>query len=114
MKVVSIFTIDPSKAQPPTPELQQRMGELIAEMRAKGILLETGGRGPGSDMLELRVAHKDGSYNITDGPFAEAREVVGGFALMELRNRDEVIAWSKRFLDIVGDATCYLHEVEMA
>ncbi len=114
MKVVSIFTIDPATAKPPTPEMQQRMGELIGEMRAKGILIETGGRGPSSDMLELRVSRKSGSYDVTDGPFAEAKEVVGGFALMELRDRDDVIAWSKRFLDIVGDATCYLHEVEMA
>lgn len=115
MKVVSIFTLDPATAKAPTPEMQERMGQLIGEMRAKGILIETGGRGPGGDMLELRVARKNGSYNVTDGPFAEAKEVVGGFALMELQGRDDAIAWSKRFLEVVGsDATCYLHEVEMA
>lgn len=115
MKVVSIFTIDPTTAKPPTPEMQENMGRLIGEMRAKGILIETGGRGPGGDMLELRVARKNGAYDVTDGPFTEAKEVVGGFALMELADRDDAVAWSKRFLDVVGgNATCYLHEVEMA
>jgi hypothetical protein len=114
MKVVSIFTIDPSTAAPPSPEMQQRMGELIAEMRSKGILIETGGRGPGSDMLELRVSRKNGSYAVTDGPFTEAKEIVGGFALMELQDREDAVAWSRRFLDLIGDGTCTLHEVEMA
>ena len=114
MKVVSIFTLDPATAKAPTPEMQERMGQLIGEMRAKGILIETGGRGPGGDMLELRVARKNGSYNVTDGPFAEAKEVVGGFALLEVSSKEEALELTRRFLDLIGDATCELHEVSSA
>jgi hypothetical protein len=78
-------------------------------MKRKGALIDTGGAMPGS--LEMKVARKDGSYTITDGPFAEAKEVVGGFALFEVSGRDEVIAQKRQFLDLVGNATCHLHEV---
>ena len=113
MKIVSIFTKDASAAsQPPTQEMMEQMGALINEMRQKGVLIETGGRD--GEMLELRIARKNGSLNVTDGPFTESKEVVGGFALLEVEDRDDAIAWTRRFLDVAGDATCYLHEVSMA
>ncbi len=59
----------------------------------------------------MKIARKAGGYTITDGPFTEAKEVVGGFALLEVSGRDEAIALTRRFLDLVGDATCHLHEV---
>ena len=62
-------------------------------------------------MLELSVARKNGQTSVTDGPFAESKEVVGGFALMDVKDRDDAIAWTKRFLDVLGTGTCYLHEV---
>lgn len=113
MKVVSIFTRDASAAaEPPTQEMMEQMGALIAEMRQKGVLIETGGRD--DEMLELRIARKNGSVSVTDGPFTESKEVVGGFALLEVHDRDDLVAWTERFLSVVGDATCYIHEVGMA
>ncbi len=85
------------------------MGELIAEMRAKGVLLDTGGR-PG-EMLEFKMTRKNGRTTVTDGPFAEAKEVVGGYALLEVADRSEAEAWTKRFLEVVGEMTCYMREV---
>jgi hypothetical protein len=66
---------------------------------------------PGS--LEMKIARRGGTYTVTDGPFAEAKEVVGGFAPLEVSGRDEAIALTRRFLDLVGDATCQLHEVSV-
>jgi len=111
MKIISVMTIDPSKMTQPCHEDMQRMGELIDEMKAKGVLLETGGRMPG--MLQLTVSRKDGSSAVTDGPFTESKEAVGGFALLEVKDRDDAIAWTNRFLELVGDATCHIHEVDM-
>jgi hypothetical protein len=94
MKFISIVTIDPAKHPHASPETIERMGKLIAEMRAQGALLDTGGR--------------EGSMD----EFAESKEVVGGFALFEVENRDAALAWTNRFLDVLGgDATCYVHEV---
>ncbi|MGZ3509715.1 MAG: YciI family protein [Vulcanimicrobiaceae bacterium] len=113
MKILSIMTIDPSVAsEPSSQEEMDRMGKLIAEMKSKGVLIDTGGRMP--DMLELTVARKSGNTTITDGPFTEAKEVVGGFALLEVKDRDDAIAWTNRFLDLIGNATCHLHEVDFA
>lgn len=110
MKVLSIMTLDPERNGPPDQGEIERMERLIVEMRAKGVLLDTGGR-PG-DMLEFKVARKNGRSTVTDGPFAEAKEVVGGYALLEVKDYDDAIVWTDRFLDVTGDGvTCYVREV---
>jgi hypothetical protein len=109
MKILSIFTVDPASLKPPTPEDMERMGEFVEELKRKGALIDTGGALDG--MLEVKVARAGKKDTITDGPFTEAKEVVGGFGLLEVSGRDEAIEITLRFLDLVGDATCYLHEV---
>jgi hypothetical protein len=110
VKVLSIMTLDAERNEPPAQDEIERMEGLIVEMRSKGVLLDTGGR-PG-DMLEFKVARKNGRSTVTDGPFAEAKEVVGGYALLEVRDYDDAIAWTNRFLDVIGDGvTCYVREV---
>lgn len=111
MKLISILTLDRADAHPhASPETMERMGRLIEEMRAEGALIDTGGRR--TDMMELSVTRKNGHTAVTDGPFAESKEVVGGFALFDAKDRADAVAWTKRFLDVLGsNATCYLHEV---
>jgi hypothetical protein len=114
MRFISILTLDSTKPPPHSdPELIERMAKLIGEMRAEGALVDTGGRS--TDMLELSVARKDGRHTVTDGPFSESKEVVGGFALFEVKDRESAVAWTNRFLETLGaDATCHLHEVAPA
>jgi hypothetical protein len=76
------------------------------------VLIDTGGAMPGS--LELRYSRKNGKDSVIDGPFTEAKEVVGGYALFEAGNRDDALAFTRRFLDVAGDGTCELHEVSSA
>ena len=109
MKFLSVTTVDFSQAKPVTPEMMQRMEDLITEMRAKGVLLDTGGRYPG--MAAFTVVNKDGNNTVMDGPFAETKELVGGFAIMQCADRDEAIAWTKRGLSITGNATAHVHEI---
>jgi hypothetical protein len=109
MKILSIMTVDAASIQPPGPHEIERMEAFMAELKGKGALIDTGGTMPGS--LEMKIARKGSSYTITDGPFSEAKEVVGGYALLEVSGRDEAIAFTRQFLDLIGDATCHLHEV---
>jgi len=110
MKILSIMTIAAGGAsEPPGQSEMEAMGAFMAELRSKGGLVDTGGRTP--EMLELIVTRKKGGTTIVDGPFSEAKEVVGGFALLDVEDRAEAIAVTNRFLDIMGDATCHLHEV---
>jgi hypothetical protein len=92
---------DPSIAiPPPTPELMNEMGKFMEEATKAGVLLATGGVGPIEEAI--RVSLTDGKFTVTDGPFTEAKELIGGWALLECRDRDEAIEWTKRFLSIVG------------
>jgi hypothetical protein len=92
---------DPSvELPPPTPEMLEEMGKFVEEATKAGALLATGGVAP----LEMasKVSYDGTDFTVVDGPFTEAKELVGGWALIECRDKDEAIEWSRRFLAIVG------------
>ncbi|HEY6324927.1 MAG TPA: YciI family protein [Candidatus Cybelea sp.] len=111
MRYISILTFDRSKVNPhDRPETMERMARLVESMRREGTLVDTGGRD--SDMSEFSVTRASGRTAVTDGPFAESKEVVGGYAVLEAKDRDHAVALTNRFLETLGfDATCHLHEV---
>jgi hypothetical protein len=80
---------------PPSPELSARMGAFIAETAAAGVLLQAEGLLPSS--AGARVSARHGEVSVTDGPFAEAKEVVGGLAFIEARSLAEAVVWAKKF-----------------
>jgi hypothetical protein len=86
---------------PPTPELMQRMGEFMEEATKAGVIVATGGIAPTS--MGAKVTLKDGAFTVVDGPFAEAKELIGGWALMDCRDLGEAVEWSKRFVGVLGD-----------
>ena len=85
---------------PPAPADMAAMGEFVAEMMAKGVLLATGGMAPTS--MAVRIRYEENEYTVTDGPFAEARELVGGWALIDVPSKDEALGIAKRFLKLAG------------
>ncbi|MFI6482336.1 YciI family protein [Nonomuraea sp. NPDC050663] len=92
---------------PPDEKLFTEMAAFIEEMSAAGILLATGGLDP----VGIRVASKGDEITVTDGPFTEAKEAVAGFALVEVRSREELLELSRRFRRIVGDGESFIHQV---
>ena len=93
----------------PTPELMEEMGKFVEEATKAGVLLATGGVGPLAEAT--RVIRKDGEFTLVDGPFTEAKELIGGWALMECRDKAEAIEWTKRFLTISGPGECRIRQV---
>jgi hypothetical protein len=87
----------------------EQMGKFIEDATKAGVLVATGGLGPFSEAT--RVIRSNGKFTVVDGPFTEAKELVGGWALMEVRDKDEVIEWTKRFLDIAGDGESTIRPV---
>ncbi|MEU1042698.1 YciI family protein [Streptomyces sp. NPDC005551] len=85
-------------AEGPSPELMQRMGELIEEMTKAGVLLDTAGLTPTAQ--GTRVHWENGQISVTDGPFTESKEVIGGYALIQAKDKAEAIEWTKRFLKV--------------
>jgi hypothetical protein len=111
MKVISIYRLDPERLkEAPSQETIEKMGALIGEMQASGLLVDTGGVIPNG--MISRVRHNgNGSFSVTDGPFAETKEVVGGFAVFDVSSREEALQATERFLSIAGSGVCELIEV---
>ena len=86
---------------PPTPELMEEMGKFMAEAVANGSMVATGGMGPTA--MGAKVRRQGDEYTVTDGPFAEAKELIGGWALMDLPDHAAAVEIAKRFLAIAGE-----------
>lgn len=102
-------TDDSMPTEPPSPEFMAEMNTFVEGAIKAGVLVATGGVGPIAEAT--KVVCEDGEFTILDGPFTEAKELVGGWALMEVRDKDEAIEWTKRFLAIVGNGESTLREV---
>jgi len=91
---------------PPDEKMFAEMGRLVEELSKAGVLLATGGLGQGTHLTS-----SGGKITVTDGPFAEAKEAIVSFALIEARSKEEAIELSKRFWKIAGDGEGDIHEV---
>ncbi|WP_369248621.1 YciI family protein [Streptomyces sp. R41] len=113
-RYLSLVQIDQSTmpAEGPSPELMQRMGELIEEVTKAGVMLDTAGLTPSEQ--GTRVHWKGGDISVTDGPFTESKEVVGGYAIMQCKDKAEALEWTKKFLKVHEDywtVTCEVREI---
>ncbi|WP_327089145.1 YciI family protein [Nonomuraea sp. NBC_01738] len=91
----------------PDEKLFTEMAKFVEELSAAGVLLATGGLEPGG----VRIASAGDEITVTDGPFAEAKEAVAGFALIEVRTKEEAIELGRRFRKIVGDGESVIQQV---
>jgi hypothetical protein len=98
-RYLSMIRIDEKNApaEGPSPELQARMGALFEEITKAGVMLDTAGLTPTSE--GTRLTWSDGKLSTTDGPFTETKEVVGGYAIMQAKDKAEAMEWTKRFLE---------------
>ena len=108
MKYLSIYrTVE--RNEPPSPEHVARMQQLIEESMKNGTLLATEGCLPSA--LGARVRKSGDNVTVTDGPFTESKELVGGFAILRANSKEEAIAMAKRFLEVAGDGECEIRQV---
>lgn len=100
MKFFMKTTPDVSKPPvPPSPELMADMGRFVEESFRNGTLVATGAMDPRTK----RIEHRGGAFTITDGPYAEAKEAVVGWAIVNADSVEQAIDLSKKFWAIVGD-----------
>ncbi|HKW09805.1 MAG TPA: YciI family protein [Gemmatimonadaceae bacterium] len=109
MRYMTIYKSVESKA-PPTQEHMDAMGKFIEEIAAAGVLVRTDGLLPSSRGARVRLTD-DGKITVTDGPFAETKEVVGGYAIIDVATREEAIEWTKRFLKVAGAGESEIREM---
>jgi hypothetical protein len=109
MRFLCIYKPAKSEGTPPSEAEMCQMGELIEESFKSGILLATEGCLPSA--LGARVRRSDGQFKVTDGPFTETKELVGGFALIRTNSKDEAIDFTKKFMNLAGDGEVELRQV---
>ena len=101
MRFLSMVRVDEKSGQRPSERLMREMGKLMEEMTRSGKLIATGGLAPTSQGVRMRWDR--GQLSTTDGPFAETKEVVGGYAILEAASMAEAKELTRRFLEVHGD-----------
>ena len=102
---------DYESGKPPPQALMDAMGKLSMEMAQAGVLLSTEGLMPTRHATKIRVVR--GRQAVTDGPFAEAKEVVGGYAIVRAATKADALALAQRVVDIhvAGGVTDFEMEI---
>jgi hypothetical protein len=108
MRFLSIYkTVE--RGVPPTQEEMNKMGKLIEEGMKSGWLIST--EGCLSSSFGARVRLSGGKLTVTDGPFTEAKELVGGFAILKTNTKEEAVELAKQFLPVAGEGECELRQL---
>ena len=108
MRFMMIVKADPSyeAGRPLDPALLAAVGKFSEKMTKAGVLLQSGGLLPSSKGARVRVSV--GKMSVTDGPFAETKELIGGFAILEVASKEEAIRLGKEFMqlhiDVLGQS----------
>jgi hypothetical protein len=102
-------TKDMEAGVPPTQQEMAEMGKFIGELASKGVLLATDGLLPSSKGAKVHLS--DGKVTVTDGPFTETKELIAGFAIVQLPSMAEAIELGKRFLKIAGDGESEIRQM---
>ena len=113
MKFLSIYRTK-ERNTPPTPAEMERMGKLIEAGMKSGKLIATEGCMPTALGALVRQHAKTATVTVTDGPFSEAKEVVGGLAIIEAASKAEAIEYVREFLSVVGEGECELRQLYQA
>jgi hypothetical protein len=87
------------RAAAPPPALMEAMGEFVQKSMKEGVLVETGGLLPSKDGARVRLA-ASGKITVTDGPFTEAKEVIGGWAILELPTKADAVRVATEFMEL--------------
>jgi hypothetical protein len=109
MRFLCMYKSAKAEGAPPTAEDMANMGAFMEESFKSGILLAAEGCMPSAHGARIRLA--DGGYSVTDGPFTEAKELVGGLAIINASSKEQAVEYTKRFLNIAGDGETEIRQL---
>jgi hypothetical protein len=96
-----MFIVKSAHFGPPTPKLLEAMHKLAEREIKAGRMLDSGGLMPLATGAQVRIT--DGQVSVVDGPFVEAKEVIGGYAIFELPGKEEAVASAREFMQLHKD-----------
>ena len=108
MKFLSIYK-HVERNTPPSAEEMATMGKLVEQGFKAGWLVATEGCLPSA--LGARVRRDGAKISVTDGPFTEAKEIVGGFAILKANSKEEAVQLAKEFLKVAGEGECEIRQI---
>lgn len=108
MRFVNIVKYD-ERGVPPTQEQLNRLNKLIQEATKAGRILAVEGCMPSE--TGARVRFSNGKLIVTDGPFTESKELIGGVAILQADSKEEAVALVAQLLEVTGNAECELRQV---
>lgn len=99
MRFMSMVKFPEAEAVPPSKAFLEAMGQLAQDAAKAGCpMIEAGGLLPTA--MGARVRLSGGKITVMDGPFTEAKEVVGGYAIFEAKSKAEMLEWTRRFIEL--------------
>ena len=96
MRFMTMIKSVEGKFGPPPPALFAAIGKLGEDAAKAGVMVETGGLMPSATGAFLRLTK--GKITVMDGPYTEAKELIGGYAVYETKTKEECVEWARRFL----------------
>lgn len=96
-------TQNSENGNPPSPELFEAMMRYNEELAKAGVLLAANGLHPSSNAIRISYPEPGGKPKVVDGPFTEAKELIAGYTLIEVKSREEAIEWAMRMPDPQGN-----------
>jgi hypothetical protein len=108
MRFLSVYKC-PETGAPPTAEHVEKMMKLIEAGMKGGWLISTEGCLPSA--RGARVRKSNSTITVTDGPFVESKELIGGFAILEAASKQHAIELARQFLAVAGDGECEIREL---
>jgi len=96
MRLLSMIRVQENTGKEPGARLMSEMDKLMTEMKGAGKLLDTAGLTPTANGKRVRL--RGGKISVIDGPFAETKEVAGGYAMLGAESMDEAVALTQRFV----------------
>ena len=114
MLYMMVYKVDEnSVAGGPHPQIMAAMGVFTEELVKAGVLIGTGGLQPSVGGARLRLSSE--KMTVTDGPFTETKELIGGYAIVDVQSKEEALELGRRFLKLHGDilGPSYVGEAEI-
>jgi hypothetical protein len=104
------------RSEPVPTGFNDAVGSFVTAGFKSGVLKDTAGLKPTSEGVRIRSSR--GKLSVTDGPFTEAKEIIGGYALVEAASKEEAVAFTRQFMDLhrelwpAFEAECEVRELE--
>ena len=94
---------------PPSKEVVEGVGRLMEESAREGVLISAEGVLPSS--MGARLSFSGGRRTVTDGPFAEAKELIAGFVVVQVESKEAAIGWATRLAGVLGDVEIEVRQI---